>query len=114
MKKVLCSLIALALLPAFAGAGEKKSDPSKIPSLIEELKKKDDPNARLTAAMELADFGPTAKDAVPALVKLLDDGDEDMRLNAALTLSKIGKAAVEPLIGLLDSKDADARFYAVW
>ncbi|MFO0964679.1 MAG: HEAT repeat domain-containing protein [Gemmataceae bacterium] len=116
MTRCFLPLLAAALLwPAALSAGEKKADPAEtIAKLIDNLKKKDDPNARLQAAMELAEFGPAAKDAVPQLVDLLKNGDEDLKLNAALALGKIGKAAVAPVTEVLAAKDDDARFYAIW
>lgn len=114
---VLC--LALAV-PAAGSAGGKKDPPEKedpaksLPRLIELLKKSEDPATRADAAMALAEFGPLAKEAVPDLMEMLTSGDEDQRLNAAITLGKIGKAAVGPVIEALKAKDNDVRFYALW
>src|SRR3712207_6963023 len=51
----------------------------------------------LAALMELADLGPAAREAVPALAALLRDKSEDLRLNAAIALGKVGKDAVPAL-----------------
>ena len=115
MKRFLPLLAAAFLCPGAVSAGDKKADPAEtIAKLIDNLKKKDDPVARLQAAMEIAEFGPAAKDAVPSLVDLLQNGDEDLKLNAALALGKIGKAAVAPVTEILAAKDEDSRFYALW
>ncbi|MEM7538511.1 MAG: HEAT repeat domain-containing protein [Chloroflexota bacterium] len=46
-------------------------------------------------------------DAIPTLVKAMDDEHEPVRLNAAFSLAAIGEPAVEPLVNALDAgKDA--------
>ena len=50
--------------------------------------------------------------AVPILVDALKD--DSKRLAAAVALSKIGKKAVDGLIGLLDHPDEFVRWAAVW
>ena len=44
---------------------------------------------RMQAAGALGDLGPEARDAVPALRKLLEDPNEDVRRTAAESLTKI-------------------------
>src|SRR5262245_23596156 len=104
----------LALLfaanPLTAAAGKQKPELDKF---LAALKSKD-PAARLQAVVALADLGPAAAPAVPPLLELLRDKNEDLRLNAALALGKVGKPAVAPLTEALQDPDADARFYAVW
>src|SRR5437016_3756494 len=102
MKKL--TLLGLAMMfvcgRAYAQEDKKdapKSDPKKvIPALIKDLKNPDGGEGRVQAAMSLADFGAQAEDAVPALIDALQAKDEDLRLNAAIALGKIGKAAVAP------------------
>ena len=114
MKPFCASLAAIFLLGSWVHAQEK-TDPKKVvPPLIKDLGNKKDPGARLQAIVGLADFGPHAAAAVPGLIDALQDKDEDLRLNAAIALGKIGKPAVEPLSKLLGSQDDDTRFYAVW
>jgi HEAT repeat protein len=48
---------------------------------------------REKAAVALAKLGPGAKDAVPALMKALDDPEEDVRRRIPYALGRIGPAA---------------------
>src|SRR5262245_25732733 len=94
---------------------EPKGDPKKIvAALIESIEQKEDAGRRLQAIMEIAEHVPIAQAAVPGLIDALLAKDEDLKLNAAIALGKIGKPAVAPLQELLSSKDDDARFYAIW
>jgi HEAT repeat protein len=87
--------------------------PAPMP-LDECLTKIKAPETRLAAIIALADHGPKGAPAIPDLLEALRGTDEDQRLNAALTLSKIGKAAVAPVAKLLDDGKAETRFYAIW
>jgi HEAT repeat protein len=60
------------------------------PALIEVCKDAS-PSNRCTAAMVLADFGPAAKDAVPALLELLKDSDPYIPSYAAFALWKVAQ-----------------------
>ncbi|HKB41534.1 MAG TPA: HEAT repeat domain-containing protein, partial [Gemmataceae bacterium] len=51
---------------------------------------------------------------VATLVRDLSAQDESVRLNAALTLGKVGKDAVAPVAALLQDQDDDVRYYAAW
>ena len=51
------------------------------------------PSARIHAAYVIAEIGPAAAPAVPALRRALDDADPVMRYAAAWALSEIGTAA---------------------
>jgi len=104
------SCVVFCLACGAAWTGDKKDGGDQVASLIAELKGA----GAIKAVAELADLGPKAAKAVGPLVKLLDEKNEDLRLNAALALSKIGPAAVGELRGALDHKDEDVRFYAVW
>lgn len=56
---------------------------------------------RLAATNAMPKFGPDAKPAVPALIEMLGEDDEDMQEQAALTLGKLhdtAKEAVAPLV----------------
>ena len=117
-KQGLLGLAALLFCGVAASAQEgpkDKGDPKKtIAHLIKSLDKTNGNETRAQAAMSLADFGPLAEAAIPALMDALQTKDEDVRLNAAIALGKIGKTAVAPLRGNLGAKDDDTRFYAVW
>jgi len=73
-----------------------------IPALIKALKNKD-PFVRYRVPPALGEFGPAAKDAVPALCRVLDDRTEHtiMRLTAALALGMIGPAAKDAVPALV-------------
>jgi hypothetical protein len=60
----------------------------------------DDPIARIHAGFALADMGPEAQPAVPALQELLNGEDVQDRRLAAWTLGKIGPRAVAALPAL--------------
>ncbi len=84
-------------------------------SLIEKLGNLE-PSAHIEAAEELAVLGPAAKDAVPALVAVLDDPDVQVRATAAIALGRIGsdaKDAVGKLIGLLEDATELVRWTAL-
>src|SRR3954465_7327478 len=87
--------------------------PHEVQGLIRDLKSVN-PEVRLQALNALADKGPEAEPAVPALIELFHSYDEDDRLNAALALGKIGPSAVDSLTTALSSSDADVRYYGVW
>src|SRR5437016_5489670 len=115
MKRLLC-LAALCVCMASAPRAQDtpKGDPKVIlEKLMKELDSSDT-QARVQAIMGLADFGAAAAPAVPKLVAALKTDDEDLRLNAAIALGKIGKDAVPPLTEMLQSQDDDTRFYAIW
>jgi HEAT repeat protein len=87
--------------------------PTPMP-LDECLTKIKSPETRLAAIIALADHGPKGAPAIPDLLDALRGADEDQRLNAALTLSKIGKAAVPEVAKLLGDAKNETRFYAIW
>jgi len=60
---------------------------------------------RIHAATILGSMGDDAEPAVPALIKLLQNGDVHDRRLAALTLGKIGPAAEGAITGLFDAVD---------
>jgi HEAT repeat protein len=122
--------LALSTCVFLFGSSQIIAQPVPIPKgpikrdvgqFIEDLDSKDI-NVRINAAVGLAEFGPKAAPAVPKLIAALQNADkdvpdgvrEDLRLNAALALGKIGAAAVKPLITVLDTNNDDHRYYAVW
>ena len=119
---ILCvgSLLAIALASG-ASAQEQKQGPKKVlAQLLKDIKETKDPARQVQAAMELAEFGADAKPALGDLIAALqskhDDAQltEDLRLNAAIAIGKIGKPAVPALRELLGGTNKDARFYAIW
>jgi HEAT repeat protein len=55
-----------------------------------------------SAAFGFEALGPAAKPAVPALIKLLDDGDDDIRETAAKGLRSIGPEAQDAISSLIN------------
>src|SRR5262245_60515983 len=87
----------LCLLVGFASALEDVTD------LVKQLKS-EDPEARRSAAKALAEMGPQARDAVPALTETLKDKDLFVRRFSAQALGAIGpeaKSAIPALVGAL-------------
>lgn len=77
-----------------------------VPALAEKL---EDRELAPLAATALGRIGPAAQEAVPALTKLLDSGNEETRREAILALAEIGpkaESAVPALMGLL-KKEGD-------
>ena len=71
-----------------------------------------DPAAQIGAADALAELGPKAITAAPALIKALGSKNEDLQWHAAAALSEIGPAAkdaVQPLIAALKSTSPMVR-----
>jgi hypothetical protein len=70
-----------------------------IPVLIEMLSspRYDDFDDRQAAMLVLRQFGPTAKDAVPSLIELLNAKDDIIRFQAIRTLGRIGPVAKDAL-----------------
>jgi HEAT repeat protein len=83
----------------YASLGDKHRAVTKIRilRLIDDLDKNCSLSERLAAANELAKMRSKAGDAIPALVDILDDGHQAVRIAAAYTLGAIGKKAVSPL-----------------
>jgi HEAT repeat protein len=81
----------------------------RIEELIKELSKPG--REALQASTALSEIGALA---VVQLVKTLKDEEDDYtRKLAALSLGRIGKPAIDPLLETLQSDDADDRRYAV-
>src|SRR5436190_24167362 len=105
------SLLSIVLGFASSLSAANAIQDAQVADLIKRLDSGDVP-AKLAALTALADLGPTAHDAVSALVQALQTKNEDVRLNAAIALGKIGKASVPAVVKLLDSTEADIRYYA--
>ena len=68
---------------------------------------------RWDAVIELANIGPAAEAAIPALVAALGDKDGDVRINAAEALGNLGSAAVPALLKALKDEDKEVVRAAV-
>lgn len=77
--------------------------PADVPTLVK-ISREPTNGAKEAAAMALGQIGSGAKDAVPRLIELLDDRDQDVRTTAAEALGKVGLPAAAPAIPKL--KDA--------
>lgn len=98
------------LLASFLGAAARGQDVNAAIARLQNGKDAD----KVAAAVTLADLGPKAEPAVPALITALQGKNEDVRLNCALALGRIGAPAVKPLGALLAGDRSSDRFYAVW
>jgi HEAT repeat protein len=85
-----------------------------VPALIETLAH---PEARYWACLVLAEIGPEAKVAVPALTKVLSDERAEVRLQATIALGEIGPGAAPAsgaLQGLLNDQFPAVRTAAIF
>ena len=113
-------LLGISLLSLLIGCGcsaatvsqEKGKETTSVAELTAQLKQGQ--KEKIEAIKQLEELGPKAAEAVPALVGLLDQADEYVRLRTAMALGKIGKASVPALTKALKSDKDDVRFYAVW
>ncbi len=81
-----------------------------IPSLMKMLTI-GDKGSQIAAAQSLGEFGPAAAEAVPHLVKVLTDSD--VLNAAAESLGKMGHAAIPDLVKVLVNEDEEVRRAAV-
>jgi HEAT repeat protein len=84
------------VLPALQSLAEV--GPDAMPVLLEALSH---PRGRYWACLVLAEMGPKAQAAVPALAKLLTDEDPEVRMQAVITLGEIGPGAKTSLAEIL-------------
>lgn len=92
-----------------------ESGDKAVPFLVDAL---GHPKAAYWATMILAEMGPVAKPAVPALTKLVTSSEPEMRLQACMALGAIGaegKAALPALVKTLSSDPlAGVRYAAAY
>lgn len=102
--------VRLAALEAMGATG----DVATIPSLLKALKSRDE-RTRRAAAIALGRLGPDAQPAVPALIKRLrNDADENVRVDAAEALRRIGdQRAISPLLKALNDPADRVRVPAI-
>lgn len=79
--------VVLHALQSMAEAGDRA-----LPVIIGAL---DNQKSRYWACVVLAELGPAAKSAAPALAKVLSDEDPEERMQALIALGEIGPAAKE-------------------
>jgi HEAT repeat protein len=83
-----------------------------VAALLEGLRCADselDRNVRAWASLSLGRIGPPAAEAVPQLVKALEDSQGSVRSAASLALGQIGAQAVPALVKALDHVDPRVR-----
>ncbi len=94
-----------------------------LPNLIVALQTDSDATVREDSAAAIGDFGVKAEQAVPLLVKKIQDGHEDLavRIECAIALARIGptpaaKAGAPTLFGVLGNKQHDiaVRERVIW
>ncbi len=106
----LTALLADAAVRSRAAVALVRIDPGQadkvVPILIEQLKAPDDAR-RHEALLALANLGPAAKAAAPALAEQL----KDIELGGAafMALSEMGPAAIPVLVGLLKDPNPEYR-----
>ncbi|MCS6864151.1 MAG: HEAT repeat domain-containing protein [Gemmata sp.] len=69
---------------------------------------------RLRAAKDLGRLGWLARDALPALVAVLNDSDHRVRESAAQAIGSMGPDALPTLVAMLGHSDKYVRRHAVW
>ncbi|MBI3409221.1 MAG: HEAT repeat domain-containing protein [Planctomycetes bacterium] len=92
-------------------AAQEEKKPKTMEDFIHELSSKK-ARVRGEAAAALGKFGDKAKEAIPALIKLLKDNDPNVRLEATITLAKIGPDSVPALTRALESQNKLTRMGA--
>lgn len=96
----LLALGVVLIAPSLCLAADEGQKAATLSDLIGQLSS-NEYHARQHAAMQLGDLGLAARDAVPALSKLLHDVYPDVRSTAAKALAAIGVPAVPALIEAL-------------
>ena len=94
------SLLAALVFCGVVGAENPAPDLAK---LTEQLHASDAATRR-TAALQLGQFGPAAKDALPALIKALGDSDKQVWSYAVGALAGLGPDAQDAIPALLDGQ----------
>lgn len=107
-------LLSATLTMNASGQGGETPPETTLGELIHQLQD-EDLVARMSAAVALGDLGPRAKQAIPALAKVVQDSNEDHNVHsrAVQALASIGPEAVPELIkALQDGKTIVRRFAA--
>src|SRR5689334_18164230 len=105
-------IFTLTVLLLGLPAAHAQQEPQKKLALLLQTVKSAKAEQRTEAVAEIAKLEPGL--AVPALIGLWTMPDEEVRLNAALGLSGIGKPALPALEKALGDAHEGVRFHAVW
>jgi HEAT repeat protein len=84
-----------------------------LPALVRRLRSQT-PSDRLQAAKDLGRLGWLAREAMPALVNLLNDEDGKVREAAAHAIGQMGPDALPILREMLNHQDKYVRRHAAW
>ena len=93
------AFVALCFVANIGGA--VSSDTDEQINVFRRQLADNDRTARVSAAHELAEFGPLASDAVPELTKALSSNDFPLQNEAALALGRIGPGAATAVPDLI-------------
>ena len=85
----------------------------KYLAIMKEMLRDKKPDNRVLAADSLGRMGPAAGEAVPDLIRVLNDEEASVHLRAVSALAEIGTAAVPALIAALNHQDTTIRCGAV-
>ncbi len=89
-----------------------RRDASLVDAIVAALRDGHRNFSLLSSALQLLTL--TGVDSTEALIRLLQDPDVDLRIQAALALgSQRRSSAVDALVGALDDPDANVRFHAI-
>ena len=110
----LLALTLSAVAGIAAGQTAPSADPKLVATYVQDLAKPD-LRVRLAAADGLARMGPAARDAVPALTHLVEQGPETQdRMAGAMALARMGPEAKPALPALREmAKDPNERLKQV-
>ncbi len=102
--------VAMSAMAALADMGE-----TAVPALTDALS---DKSSRHWAAVVLAEIGPKAAAAAPALAELVKDPEPEVRMQALIALGQIGgtgaKSAVPAIIDALQDSEPAVRYGAAF
>jgi HEAT repeat protein len=73
------------------------------------LTKDSDPRRRRSTAQALAELGPRAKEALPAVTQAVDDDDQTVRNAAQIALLRIGSASSRGPVALVQGLTSDTK-----
>ncbi len=108
-------ILSIALFCVSAGSAVRLFADEPTVEELTKLLGSGDAGAQLKAEDALAELGPSAAHAVPALIKALGSTNEEVQWHAAAALSEIGPAAkdaVQPLTAALKSSSPMVRGHA--
>jgi len=74
----------------------------------------ENPQIRETSAWTLSEIATPVKHVVPALISVLTDADENVRIVGSIALQELGEPAVPYLIEALTAESAEIRLNAVY